>query len=34
MVRVVRTIRETFGVASAPTVEELEKDWLLAWPKS
>jgi hypothetical protein len=34
MVRVVRTISETFGAASEPTVEELEKDWLLAWPKS
>jgi hypothetical protein len=33
MVRVVKTLSETFDVAAEPTVEQLEKDWYYAWPK-
>ena len=34
MVRVVRTLSETFNVASNPPVEELEQDWHYAWAEA
>jgi len=34
MVRVVKTLCDTFKIGAEPTAGDLEKDWHYAWPKS